>query len=402
MKKEKSQLNIEVLKNRIEKMNNEIVSWRRHFHQHGELSFQEFATSDFIEKQLESFGGLDISRPTKTGVIAKIIGEKPGRTIALRADIDALPMTELNDLPYASEIEGVMHSCGHDGHTAILLGIAKLFSEQKDQMSGTLVCIFQHAEELPPGGAVEMVKAGVMEGIDEIYGLHLSSSFPTGTFGIRSGFLTAATDRFDIEVIGQGGHSAMPETCVDPIVIGAQIISNLQTIVSRRIKGIEPAVLSVCQVEAGHAYNIIPNTMNITGSVRTFSQETRNNMAGMIKEISQGNASSYGADCKVSYELGYSSVVNDEELTENVEAVVEAWFGKESILAIDPVMPGEDFSAFTEATDCPGCFVEIGTANEVLGTTRPHHNPNYLMDEEGLYYGTSLFAGIVFDRLFTD
>jgi amidohydrolase len=400
MKEEKNQLNIEVLKNRIENMKNEIVSWRRHFHQHGELSFQEFATSDFIEKQLESFGGIEILRPTKTGVIGRIVGAKPGMTIALRADIDALPMTELNDLPYASESEGVMHSCGHDGHTAILLGIAKLFSELKDQMSGTVVCIFQHAEELPPGGAIEMVKAGVMEGIDEIYGLHLSSSFPTGTFGIRSGFLTAATDRFDIEVIGKGGHSAMPETCVDPIVIGAQIISNLQTIVSRRIKGIEPAVLSVCQVGAGNAYNIIPNTMAITGSVRTFSQETRNNMAGMIKKISRGIASSNGADCKVSYELGYSSVVNDEELTENVEGVVEAWFGKESILKIDPVMPGEDFSAFTEATNCPGCFVEIGTANEALGTTMPHHNPKYMMDEEGLYYGTSLFASIVFDRLF--
>lgn len=400
MKEEKNQLNIEVLKDRIEKMKNEIVSWRRHFHQHGELSFQEFATSDFIEKQLESFGGIEILRPTKTGVIGRIVGAKPGMTIALRADIDALPMTELNDLPYASESEGVMHSCGHDGHTAILLGIAKLFSELKDQMSGTIVCIFQHAEELPPGGAIEMVKAGVMEGVDEIYGLHLSSSFPTGTFGIRSGFLTAATDRFDIEVIGKGGHSAMPETCVDPIVIGAQIISNLQTIVSRRIKGIEPAVLSVCQVGAGVAYNIIPNTMAITGSVRTFSQETRNNMAGMIKKISRGIASSNGADCKVSYELGYSSVVNDEELTENVEGVVEAWFGKESILKIDPVMPGEDFSAFTEATNCPGCFVEIGTANEALGTTMPHHNPKYMMDEEGLYYGTSLFASIVFDRLF--
>lgn len=400
MNEAKSLLNIEMVKEKIEKMNDEIISWRRHFHQHGELSFQEFATSDFIEKQLESFGGVEIWRPTKTGVIGKIVGAKPGKTVALRADIDALPMTELNDLPYASETEGVMHSCGHDGHTAILLGIAKLFSELKDEMSGSLVCIFQHAEELPPGGAIEMVEAGVMDGIDEIYGLHLSSSFPTGTFGIRSGFLTAATDRFDIEVVGKGGHSAMPETCVDPIVIGAQIISNLQTIVSRRIKGIEPAVLSVCQIGAGHAYNIIPNTMTITGSVRTFSRETRSNMPGMITEISQGIASAYGAECKVSYDLGYSSVVNDEALTENAEHIMTAWFGKESVLAIEPVMPGEDFSAFTEATNCPGCFVEIGTANEALGTTMPHHNPKYMMDEDGLYYGTAFFAGVVFDRLF--
>ena len=383
------------LLNEVKQLHEQIIEWRRHFHQNAELSFEEYKTSDFIEEKLKSFGNIEISRPTKTGVIGKIYGKKEGPVIALRADIDALPMTETNDLRFVSVNKGAMHSCGHDGHAAMLLGIAKLFSEKTEQLKGTLVCIFQHAEEVPPGGAIEMVRAGVMEGVDEIYGIHLSSNYPTGKFGVVSGPLTSATDRFDIKVIGKGGHSSLPEQCVDPIVAAAQIVTGLQNIVARRISAYDTAVLSVCQIHGGDAYNIIPGEVTITGSVRTFSKELRNNMPVMIKEISDGIAASMGAKCEVSYERGYDSVINDEALTDTAREVIADWFGQEAVLEIQPVMPGEDFSAFTEAAGCPGVFVEIGTRNEEKGTTRPHHNTTYLMDEDGLYYGTAFFAAMI-------
>lgn len=375
-------------------MHPQVIEWRRHFHKHAELSFQEFETSNYIEEQLKSFGNVEISRPTKTGVIGKIHGAKPGPTIAFRADIDALPMTEVNDLPFASVNEGAMHSCGHDGHTAILLGLAKMVSEHANDLCGTVVCIFQHAEELPPGGAAEMVAAGVMEGIDEIYGLHLSSNYPTGSFGVVNGALTSATDSFDIKVIGKGGHSSLPEQCVDPIVMAAQIVLGLQNITARRISAYETAVLSVCQISGGEAYNIIPGEVVLRGSVRTFTKELRNKMPEMIAEISNGIAASMGGSCEVTYTRGYDSVINDVALTDDARDVIRSYFGNDAVLEIKPVMPGEDFSAFTEV-GCPGTFVEIGTRNPEKGTDKPHHNPAYMMDEDGLYYGLGLFAGIV-------
>lgn len=381
--------------NEVSQMHPQIIEWRRHFHKNAELSFQEYKTSDFIEQQLRSFGNIEILRPTKTGVIAKIHGRGEGPTIALRADIDALPMTETNDLPFVSVNGGAMHSCGHDGHAAILLGIAKLFSEKTEQLNGTIVCIFQHAEELPPGGAVELVRAGAMENVDEIYGLHLSSNYPTGKFGVVDGALTSATDSFDVKVIGKGGHSSLPEQCVDPILTAAQIVVGLQSIISRRISAYDKAVLSVCKIHGGDAYNIIPGEVSIAGSVRTFSKELRKRMPEMIEQISDGIAKSNGAECVVSYDLGYDSVINDDVLTNTAREVIADWFGSDAVLEIQPVMPGEDFSAFTEAAGCPGCFIEIGTRNEEKGTTRPHHNTAYLMDEDGLYYGMGFFAAMI-------
>ena len=383
------------LKQEVKELFSQVVEWRRHFHQHAELSFEEFQTSDYIEEKLKEFGGIEIKRPTKTGVVGIIEGALPGPTIALRCDIDALPMTETNDLPFVSENKGAMHSCGHDGHAAILLGTAKLFSERKAQLHGKLICIFQHAEELPPGGAIELVKAGVMEGVDEIFGLHLSSNYPTGKYGFVNGALTSATDGFDIKVIGKGGHSSMPEQCIDPVITAAQIVLALQNIRARKISTYDKAVISVCTIHGGDAYNIIPGEVKISGSVRTFSKEVRAEVEKQIKQISNGIAAANGAECEVSYDKGYDSVVNNEQLTDEAREAVRDWFGEDAVLEILPVMPGEDFSAFIEAGNCPGCFVEIGTRNEEKGTTRPHHNPAYLMDEDGLYYGLALFASVL-------
>lgn len=377
----------------------QIIEWRRHFHQNAELSFKEYKTSDFIEQQLKSFGNIEVIRPTRTGVIGKIKGKQPGPTIAFRADIDALPMTETNDLPFVSVNEGAMHACGHDGHTAMLLGIAKIFSERTDLLKGNIICIFQHAEEEPPGGAIELVKAGVMEGVDEIYGCHLSSNYPTGKLGFVNGPLTSATDKFEVKVIGKGGHSSLPEQCIDPIVIASHIVLGLQNIVSRRISAYDTAVLSVCQINGGDAYNIIPGEVTIIGSVRTFSKELRENMPVMIENISKGIAQGMGGDCEVGYFKGYGSVINNDELTDNAREAVKDFMGEDVILEILPVMPGEDFSAFTENSNCPGCFVEIGTRNESKGTDKPHHNTAYMMDEDGLFYGTGFLTAIIKNKL---
>lgn len=389
---------MEKISERVRAIEADMIKWRRHIHRNPELSFCEVETSRFIEETLKSFGGnLRITRPTPTSVMAVVCGERPGRIIAVRADIDALPIKEENNLTYKSINDGVMHACGHDGHTAILLAAVKLTSHMADSLAGEVRFLFQHGEELPPGGAVEMVKAGVMEGVQEVYGLHVSTNYDTCTFGLRSGPLTSATDRFDITVKGKGGHSAFPETCVDPIMIGAQIITALQTIVSRRIQAIEPAVLSVCMVDSGQAYNIIPATMQITGSTRTFSRAVREDMECSIEMIVKGITSSYGADYTYAFTKGYSSVINDHELTEHVEKILKKQFGEERVAQIDPLMPGEDFSAFAEF--CPCCFIELGTKNPSKNCDSPHHNCRYQLDEDALIYGVEYFVHLIQDRL---
>ena len=375
-----------LIKTLVDENMQQMIADRRYLHQNPELSFEEYETTAFLCRKLTEAGIEDLKRPTKTGVVATI-----------HADIDALPIEENNELEFCSANKGVMHACGHDGHAAMLLTAVGIFKEHEKELHGNVVCIFQHAEEVPPGGAAELYDAGVMKGVDELYGLHLSSNFPTGTYGIRAGVLTSATDRFDIKVIGRGGHSSMPEQSIDPIVIGAQIVLALQTILSRRIAAFEPAVMSVCQVNAGDAYNIIPGEMTITGSVRTFSEELRSRMEEMIRTTVDGITKSAGASYEYSYEKGYSSVVNDTKLTADVERLLKGLWGEASILHINPIMPGEDFSALQK--DCPACFVEIGTADAEKQTTFPHHNPNYRMDEEGLRYGLSYLLATIFDRL---
>lgn len=396
-KGQEQKMEASMIKKIVDDVMPQMISDRRHLHKHPELSFEEYQTTEFLCRELEAAGIEDIRRPVKTGVVAVIHGAYPGKTVAIRADIDALPIQEKNELEFCSVNDGVMHACGHDGHAAMLLAAARIFEQHKDELHGSIVCIFQHAEEVPPGGAQELYEAGVMEGVDELYGLHLSSNFPTGTYGVRAGALTSATDRFDIRVIGKGGHSSMPEQSIDPIVTGAEIIVALQSILSRRVAAFEPAVLSVCQVNAGDAYNIIPGEMILTGSTRTFSEEMRGKMEVMIEEIISGITKSAGASYEFKFERGYSSVINDKELTENVEQQLKKLWGEESILHINPIMPGEDFSALQK--NCPACFVEIGTADEEKHTTFPHHNPNYRMDEEGLRYGLSYLLATIFDRL---
>ncbi len=379
----------------VQKIESELLTWRRHLHQCPELSFTEYETTKYIREILSQLPGVSVNHPTKTGVVGLLRGTKPGKpaTIGIRADIDALPLQEETGLPFASVIPGVMHACGHDGHTAILLALAKLLSEYPEKFCGEVRLIFQHAEELPPGGAIEMLKAGVSKGVDAMLGLHLSSNWRTGVFGIKSGVLTSAVDRFDIHITGKGGHCAFPEQCQDPIVAMAQTIIALQTIVSRSLAATDPAVVSVCIANAGIAYNIIPDSARLTASVRSFSEETRRKIEREVIKIAEGVAHSTGTVCNVNYERGYPSVINNPKLAEAAKSTLLKRFDPEMVEEIGVLMPGEDFSYFLN--DAPGFFVELGTKNKIKRADMPHHNSLYVMDEDALVFGVQYFYDIV-------
>lgn len=372
------------------------IADRRWFHQHAELSFQEFETAAYIEKALEEIPGLALSRPTATSVMAVLKTGRPGRCLAIRADIDALPIDEANQLPYRSCNQGAMHACGHDGHAAILLNAVRLLAARREELAGELRFIFQHAEETPPGGAVEVIRAGVLEGVDEVFGLHLTSTLPTGKFGVCSGVLTSATDRFEIEITGKGGHSSMPQECVDPIVVGAQIIMGLQTVLSRSIKPSDMAVLSVCQANAGSAYNIIPGSMHLTGSVRSYDEAVRQTAEQRIRAISQGIAEAAGAAVEVDYIRGYDSIYNDPALTQWARELIAQQFGPEAVQELSPIAPGDDFCYYDQV--CPGFFLELGAANPAKGSDAPHHNARYRLDEDALAYGLEYTAALLARR----
>lgn len=374
----------------VEEVREQVISWRRHLHQNPELSFQEEKTSQYVYELLESFGNLELSRPTKTSVVARLIGSQPGKVLGIRADIDALPIQEENQVPYASNTPGVMHACGHDGHTAMLLGAAKILSRFKDRIKGEVRFIFQHAEELPPGGAAEIVRTGAADGMDMIIGIHLASYMPVGKFGVRYGALTSSTDRFDITIKGKGGHSSQPESAVDPIVIGAHVITHLQQIVSRNVSALDKVVISVTMLNAGTAYNIIPDTLTLTGSARCFDAKIRENIPVWIERIVKGVTEAHGATYDFAYSHGYTSVVNDKDVTKLMEDTIRQRWGEDEILYIDPLMPGEDFSAYLEKA--PGCFIQLGAGNEEKGLTYPHHHPRFDFDEESLVRGVELFV----------
>ncbi|MBA4348080.1 MAG: amidohydrolase [Clostridiales bacterium] len=365
----------------------DLITWRRYLHEHPEVSFEETQTTLWILARLREIGVESIDRPTETGLIAHIFGTKAGKSAvaALRADIDALPMQEENGLPYRSRNATAMHACGHDGHAAMLLALAKLLQENRESFCGEARLVFQHAEELPPGGAIELVRAGALDGAEAVLGLHLSSNFETGIFALKEGVLTSNVDRFTVTITGRGGHCAFPEQCADPLLAASEIVIALQSIVSRRIPANEPAVVSVCEFHAGTAYNIIPNEAVLNASVRSFGESTRQLIEREARNISESVAKAHGCVARLEWFSGYPSVVNDEKLASEAERVIATRFGAAQMQQIGVVMPGEDFSYMLE--NRPGFFVELGTRNAVKKTDAPHHNPRYRLDEDALLYG---------------
>ncbi|WKB34940.1 M20 family metallopeptidase [Terrilactibacillus sp. S3-3] len=385
------------LNERVRAVSDEVVKWRRHLHENPELSFKEVETSDFVYHMLESFGNIELTRPTKTSVLGVIRGAKRGKTLAIRADMDALPIHEENEFEFISKNPGVMHACGHDGHTAMLLGAAKILSELKENLNGEVRLIFQHAEELPPGGAEELVQAGVMDGVDWVIGAHLWSPLKIGKIGITYGPAMAAPDSFTIQVIGKGGHAALPHQTIDSIAIAAQVVTNLQYIVSRNTDPFEPLVLSITKFVAGNTDNVIPNGVEIWGTVRSFRSEVRESAAALMERIIKGITEAHGAEYVFRYNRGYRPVVNDEETTQVVERVVRHIYGDDAIELNDRNMIGEDFSGYQQKA--PGTFFLIGAGNPEKGITYPHHHARFTVDEYALQKGVSIFVHSAFEFL---
>lgn len=367
-----------------------VVQWRRHLHQHPELSFHEEETAQFVHDTLESFGGLELSRPTATSVMARLVTGRPGPVLGMRADMDALAITEATGLPFASANRGVMHACGHDGHTATMLGAVRTILALREELSGEIRFFFQHAEEIYPGGAEEMVQRGVMDGVTRVIGAHLWASLEVGKVGVVEGAAMAAPDTFWITVRGKGGHAAIPQQTVDPIVIGAQVVTNLQQIVSRVLDPIDSAVLSVTQFHAGTTHNVIPEVVEMNGTVRSFDPALRTQIPQLMERIIKGVTEAHGATYEFTYERGYRPVINDADVTREMGEIVEAVCGPDVLVTLRPTMGGEDFSAFLQKA--PGSFFFIGAGNVEQGIVHPHHHPRFDIDERALDTGVRIFV----------
>jgi amidohydrolase len=377
--------------NRVAEFAEEITAWRRHIHENPELGYEEHQTAAFVADKLKSFGVDEIvTGMGKTGVVAVIKGRKTssGKVVGIRADMDALPIMEATDKPYKSKNPGKMHACGHDGHTAMLLGTAKYLAETRN-FDGTAIMIFQPAEE-GGGGGEAMVKEGLIErfGIQEVYGLHNMPGIPIGSFAIRSGPAMAAADRFDITIEGKGAHAARPHDGIDPIVTASQLVMALQTIASRTADPLDSIVVSVCEFKGGDAYNVIPQTTVLRGTVRTLLKETRAMAERRIKEIAAGIAAASGARITVDYHIGYPVTVNDAAKADFVAKVAGALVGESKVdRSILPLMGAEDFSYMLEQR--PGAYIFMGN-----GDTAGVHHPAYDFDDAAIPYGVSYMAQV--------
>jgi amidohydrolase len=373
-----------------------MVQTRRHLHKNPEVSFKEFDTTEYILHELKKIG-IKTEKPLETGCVGIIEGKPSGRTIALRADIDALPMDEEGDIKkeFLSERPGAAHCCGHDAHTANLLGTARILSDLREHLDGKVVLVFQPAEEKLPGGGRVMTESGVLQkhGVKEIFGLHTNPNYKPGQIAVKPGPFMACTMEFGVEVIGKGGHAAAPHTAVDPIVLAAQVINQFQTIISRSIDPTEPAVITVGKIEAGSAFNVIPGKAVMQGTVRAFSMETarfiRDRMEAIVKSITEGNGGSYS----FYFSEGYPAVVNNEESTQKLQKAARLVLGEENVIEMErPLMAGEDFSFYQQ--EFPGAFFFLGSGSEETDSQWSWHHPRYNVDERAFLTGSALMAGL--------
>ncbi|MDR2183588.1 MAG: amidohydrolase [Clostridiales bacterium] len=366
-----------------------IIGWRRHLHMHPEVSFKEFETTEYIAQQIAKYPGVEVFRPAKTGLVAVLKGGKPGKTIGLRADIDALPITEEVDLPFASKNPGVMHACGHDCHTAMLLGALDVLHRQKDELKGTVKFIFQHAEEHPPGGALEIVNSGLLDDVEAFYGSHVFVDAPPGEVRAAVGPVTANADVFAINIQGVGTHAALPEKGIDTLLVGTEIVRALHTIIARNVSAFDNAVLTIGTFKAGNAHNIIPDTAEILGTVRTTTQEVREAIVKRINDIVNGICAAYGATAEIDYTYGYDAVNNHGGLCDYFAHIVTAALPHVTIEKLEPMMGGEDFSAYSKIA--PALFATIGVGPKEGEFFQAHH-PKFCVDEDGLPIGTAIYA----------
>jgi amidohydrolase len=389
------------LKSDIDELVPDLIAMRRDLHEHPELAFEEVRTSGIVAQRLKSMGLEVQTGIAKTGVVGLLRGgaNKPGaKTIAIRADMDALPIHEMNDIAYRSTIDGKMHACGHDGHTSILLAVADMLNKRREELSGNVKFVFQPAEE-NIGGAEPMIKEGAMQDVDGIIGLHLISDYPLGRVGVRSGPVFASADRFILTVNGKGGHAAMPETTVDPIIISAHIVTALQTLISRETSPMGSAVITIGTIKAGTAFNIIPEVAEMHGTMRAFNADHREKLKRRISEVAQGIATAMGGSCVINMVDGCPPCVNDEKMTQVVHGAAIATVGEQEVDASDGVMTAgsDDMACFLEAV--PGCYFIVGAKNEAKGANYPHHHPRFNVDEDALPIGVEVLTRAAMDYL---
>lgn len=383
---------INKLFSKLEDYYDEMVEIRRYLHQYPELSFQEEKTAAYIQSFYENLGIEVIGNVGGNGVVAKIYGGKPGKTIALRADFDALAIQEENDVPYKSINPGVMHACGHDGHTASLLILAKALNELKGEIQGTYLMIHQHAEEYAPGGAISMIEDGCLEEVEAIFGTHLWASEPTGKIQYRKGPIMAAADRFEINIQGQGGHGAQPHKTKDAVVIASQLVINLQQIVSRKVNPVDSAVLSVGSFIADNAFNVIADKARLIGTVRTFNEEVRTFIEKEIERVVKGTCIT--ADCVYEYEFnrGYPAVVNHEAETDFLVEVAQSIPSVNSVVESELQMGGEDFAYYLQHVK--GTFFFTGAQPLGVPVAYPHHHPKFDIDEKAMLVAAQTLGAV--------
>ncbi len=394
-----SEASKETIKGLARELAQEIVDIRRHLHAHPELSFQEFNTARFIEEKLESYD-IPFSKIAGTGLVALIKGKNPDKkTVALRADIDALPIVEANDVPYKSTVEGVMHACGHDVHTSSLLGTAKILQAVKENFEGTVKLLFQPGEEKMPGGASLMIKEGALKNPapENILGQHVMPLIPAGKVGFRSGMYMASTDELYFTVKGKGGHGAMPEINIDPVLITCHIIVALQQVVSRNCDPKVPCVLSFGKVIANGATNIIPDEVKVEGTFRTMDENWRAEAHKKMVKIAEGIAEAMGGVCEFTVLNGYPFLKNDPQLTERAKQHAIDYLGEENVVDLDLWMAAEDFSYYSQ--QIPACFYRLGTRNEERGIVSSVHTPTFDIDEKALEIGSGLMAWLTLNEL---
>lgn len=386
--------NLSRIRLEIRSLQPQLVTWRRTLHQRPELGFTEKLTAAFITQKLQDWGIPHQTEIAQTGIVATIEGDRPGRVLAIRADMDALPVQEENDVPYKSQHDGKMHACGHDGHVTIALGTAYYLAHHRD-FAGTVKIIFQPAEE-GPGGAKPMIEAGVLKhpDVDAIVGLHLWNNLPLGTVGVRAGALMAAVETFHCTILGKGGHGAIPQQTIDSIVVASQVVNALQTIVARNIDPIESAVVTVGKFHAGTALNVIADTAHLSGTVRYFNSNYAGYFERRIEQLIAGVCQSHGAHYDLNYQSLYPPVINDGAIADLVRSVAETVI--ESPLGVVPncqTMGGEDMSFFLQ--EIPGCYFFLGSANAQKGLDFPHHHPRFDFDETALSMGVEMFVRCV-------
>jgi len=384
------------LMKKLDEKKTRIIEIRRYLHEHPELSFQEEQTANYIadfyknvpvDSVETNFGG-------ERGIVVTIKGSKPGKTIAIRADFDALPIKEETGLSFASKKEGVMHACGHDAHTAYMLILAETLAEQKQQLAGTIKVIHQPAEETPPGGAIGMIKAGILDGVDAILGIHVMSNMKTGSIYYRSGNTQTGRAYFKVVIQGKGGHGSSPHLANDAIVAGSSFVMNLQSIVSRRINPFDPASVTIGNFDGKGTFNVIKDSVTIEGDVRTMSPETREIVEKEVRTIVEGIEKMYGVKAVLEYKNDYPVLYNDPEVTEQVrQALEQASIPEvEAVLETPPQPPSEDFAYYLEKV--PGCFFYVGAAPEI-GEAYPHHHPKFDIDEKSLLISAKAMAAVV-------